>query len=156
MAMTMTTPAEVLLEQSRLQLRHQEGKLGQIRTISAVVLIGAGVVEGLVLSGLGPRHRGWAIAATVVFGVSVLICTSVLAPRKDLRFGESLDSYKTWIDLHRDEPGVDRFALGLADNLEASRVANTSTVENMATALQYQVATFGLEVILWAIAALVR
>jgi hypothetical protein len=153
----MASPADVLLDQARQQLQRQEGKIDQMRTISSVLLTGAGVIEGFVAPSLASVQRGWSIAATVAFIACVLVGIRILAPRNDLRFSEGLDSYLTWIEAYGHEPSADEaFALGLAENLDESRRTNEQRIGKIPTWLQYQCGWFGAEVVLWAIAALVH
>jgi hypothetical protein len=153
----MATPAEVLLDQARVQLQRQEAKIDQLRTVAGVVLTGAGVIAGFVAPNLAAVQRAWSIAATGAFIACVLLGIVILAPRRDLLFSEGLDTYLSWIEAHGDQPGAaEVFALGLAANLEQSRMDNEQRIEQIPTWLQYQCGLFGAEVVLWAVAALLR
>lgn len=149
----MALPFEVVLDQARAQLTRQEAKLDQLRTIAGTVLSVAGVIAGFVAPSVTTRHPWYAVPPIVSFAVCVTLGIFVLVPRRDLKFSENLESYTTWVDKYGEEPGSEvSFALGLAKNLERSRVDNAKIVEPLAKLLKWQILALGIEVVLWAAA----
>lgn len=149
-----SSPAEALLDQARDQLARQESTLDALRAIAGTVIAGGGVVVGFVAPDVASKQPYWSTAALLAFIVSVLAGVFVLTPKR-LTFAEHLSSYAGWVSSHYRVPGADiSFSLTLAENLECSRLENRRSVEFCATALRLQCALFGVEVVLWGVAAL--
>jgi hypothetical protein len=115
------------------------------------------VVVGFVAPQVASKQPGLSIAALAAFVVSAVAGVFVLSPRRGFDFAENLRGYVAWIEDYGADPGADdSFTKGLVVNLEASRKRNKPKITNRAIALALQCLLFGVEVALWAIAAVVR
>jgi hypothetical protein len=146
----------ILLEQVRAQVAGQEDSLNSVRTRATTLVSVAGVVGGLFAPRFLTASHGIGYAAIAAFLGCGLLASVILFPRTvafSIPFGQAdLD----WVQANGDRPEAGpAIALEAVKTLMTAYDHNKTSLARVGQIYAWQLALFGAQLLLWAIAAAV-